>query len=122
MSLYAVQVLTGQEAEVCRRLADCRIATLLPQERRLIRRGGAWREEPYTLFRGYVFVDTEAPLPIYYTVRGPAGRFAPARRRGGQKQRDFGCENGRKWRSIPRKTRVCRQHRLIAPFNTFNFV
>ena len=41
MSLYAVQVLTGQEAEVCRRLADCRIATLLPQERRLIRRGGA---------------------------------------------------------------------------------
>ena len=155
------------------------------------RRGGAWREEPYTLFRGYVFVDTEAPLPIYYTVRGQdgvmrwlgaspgtpealslaeavnirwlagqdlrpstarevmpgvlgfvdgplaqlsdrivrvdrhdlrGGRFAPARRRGGQKQRDFGCENGRKWRSIPRKTRVCRQHRLIAPFNTFNFV
>lgn len=73
MSLYAVQVLTGQEAEVCRRLADCRIATLLPQERRLIRRGGAWREEPYTLFRGYVFVDTEAPLPIYYTVRGQDG-------------------------------------------------
>ena len=31
MSLYAVQVLTGQEAEVCRRLADRRIATLLPQ-------------------------------------------------------------------------------------------
>ena len=58
MSLYAVQVLTGQEAEVCRRLADRRIATLLPQERRLIRRGGAWREEPYTLFRGYVFVET----------------------------------------------------------------
>lgn len=28
MSLYAVQVLTGQEAEVCRRLADRRIATL----------------------------------------------------------------------------------------------
>ena len=73
MSLYAVQVLTGQEAEVCRRLADRRIATLLPQERRLIRRGGAWREEPYTLFRGYVFVDTEAPLPIYYTVRGQDG-------------------------------------------------
>ena len=64
MSLYAVQVLTGQEAEVCRRLADRRIATLLPQERRLIRRGGAWREEPYTQLRGYVFVDTEAPLPI----------------------------------------------------------
>lgn len=218
MSLYAVQVLTGQEAEVCRRLADRRIATLLPQERRLIRRGGAWREEPYTLFRGYVFVDTEAPLPIYYTVRGQDGvmrwlgaspgtpealslaeavnirwlagqdlRPSTARevmpgvlgfvdgplaqlsdrivrvdrhdRRavvalpiggeakeftltftiqetadcgaagsprpavcGGQKQRDFGCENGRKWRSIPRKTRVCRQHRLIAPFNTFNFV
>ena len=54
-------------------MADRRIATLLPQERRLIRRGGAWREEPYTLFRGYVFVDTEAPLPIYYTVRGQDG-------------------------------------------------
>ena len=48
MSLYAVQVLTGQEAEVCRRLADRRIATLLPQERRLILRGGAWLDdEPY---------------------------------------------------------------------------
>lgn len=92
MSLYAVQVLTGQEAEVCRRLADRRIATLLPQERRLIRRGGAWREEPYTLFRGYVFVDTEAPLPIYYTVRGQDGVM---RWLGGKPRHAGGTEPGR---------------------------
>lgn len=73
MSLYAVQVLTGQEAEVCRKLTERGIAALLPQERRLIRRGGAWREEVYTLFRGYVFIDTPAPLAIYYTVRGQNG-------------------------------------------------
>lgn len=73
MSLYAVQVLTGQEAEVCRRLADRRIATLLPQERRLIRRGGAWREEPYTLFRGMCLWT---PKPRCPSIIRYAGRTA----------------------------------------------
>lgn len=73
MSLYAVQTLTGRETEVHGKLTEQGIQALLPQERRLIRRGGAWREQVYPLFRGYVFIETDNPLPIYYTVRRQDG-------------------------------------------------
>ena len=50
MSMYALQVMTGMEAEITRKLRGKGVDAKCPQERRMIRRGGKWQEQLYTLF------------------------------------------------------------------------
>ena len=44
-----------------------------PQERRMIRRGGKWQEQLYTLFPSYIFVSTPDVYRVYYAVRHEDG-------------------------------------------------
>ena len=50
MSMYALQVMTGMEAEITQKLRGKGVDARCPQERRMIRRGGKWQEQLYTLF------------------------------------------------------------------------
>ncbi len=56
MSMYALQVMTGMEAEITQKLRGKGVDARCPQERRMIRRGGKWQEQLYTLFPSYIFV------------------------------------------------------------------
>ena len=44
MSMYALQVMTGMEAEITQKLRGKGVDARCPQERRMIRRGGKWQE------------------------------------------------------------------------------
>ena len=50
MSMYALQVMTGMEAEITQKLRGKGVDARCPQERRMIRRGAKWQEQLYTLF------------------------------------------------------------------------
>ena len=58
MSMYALQVMTGMEAEITRKRRGKGVDARCLQERRMIRRGGKWQEQLYTLFPSYIFVST----------------------------------------------------------------
>ena len=73
MSMYALQVMTGMEAEITRNLRKKGVDAQCPQERRMIRRGGKWQEQLYTLFPSYIFVTTPDVYRIYYAVRNEDG-------------------------------------------------
>ena len=45
MSMYALQVMTGMEAEITRKLRGKGVDARCLQERRMIRRGGKWQEQ-----------------------------------------------------------------------------
>ena len=67
---YVLQVLTGEEHEVEKQLKVRGVQTLIPIENRIIRRGGKWITEQYTVFPGYVFVKIEYSYGLYYTLSG----------------------------------------------------
>jgi transcriptional antiterminator NusG len=71
--IYVLQVMTGQEKELCGKLQRSGVDAICPQETRLIRRGGAWRKELRTIFPSYLFIKSENPLRIYYTARNQNG-------------------------------------------------
>lgn len=73
MSMYALQVMTGMEAEITRKLRGKGVDARCPQERRMIRRGGKWQEQLYTLFPSYIFVSTPDVYRVYYAVRHEDG-------------------------------------------------
>lgn len=74
MSMYALQVMTGMEAEITQKLRGKGVDARCPQERRMIRRGGKWQEQLYTLFPSYIFV-TE-PVEFHtVTVPDEAGDY-----------------------------------------------
>ena len=73
MSMYALQVMTGMEAEITRKLRGKGVDAKCPQERRMIRRGGKWQEQLYTLFPSYIFVNTPDVYRVYYAVRHEDG-------------------------------------------------
>ena len=66
MSMYALQVMTGMEAEITQKLRGKGVDARCPQERRMIRRGGKWQEQLYTLFPSYIFVSTPDVYRVYY--------------------------------------------------------
>lgn len=68
MSMYALQVMTGMEAEITRKLRGKGVDARCLQERRVIRRGGKWQEQLYTLFPSYIFVSTPDVYRVYYAV------------------------------------------------------
>lgn len=63
MSMYALQVMTGMEAEITQKLCGKGVDARCPQERRMIRRGGKWQEQLYTLFPSYIFVQCSC-IPV----------------------------------------------------------
>lgn len=65
MSMYALQVMTGMEAEITQKLRGKGVDARCPQERRMIRRGGKWQEQLYTLFPSYIFVSTPEALSAH---------------------------------------------------------
>ena len=73
MSMYALQVMTGMEAEITRKLRGKGVDARCLQERRMIRRGGKWQEQLYTLFPSYIFVSTPDVYRVYYAVRHEDG-------------------------------------------------
>lgn len=73
MPMYVLQVMTGQETDITAALRRDGLQAYCPQETRMVRRGGQWHEELYTLFRSYVFVQTPDVLRCYYAVRGKTG-------------------------------------------------
>ena len=73
MSMYALQVMTGMEAEITQKLRGKGVDARCPQERRMIRRGGKWQEQLYPLFPSYIFVSTPDVYRVYYAVRHEDG-------------------------------------------------
>lgn len=73
MSMYVLQVMTGMEAEITQKLRGKGVDARCPQERRMIRRGGKWQEQLYTLFPSYIFVSTPDVYRVYYAVRHEDG-------------------------------------------------
>lgn len=67
--VYVLQVLTGREEEIARKLQEEGIKSLLPRERRLIRTRGSWTEKVYCLIPGYVFVEMTYTAENYYRVK-----------------------------------------------------
>lgn len=68
--VYVLQVLTGKEEEVARKLQEEGIKSLLPRERRLIRTRGSWTEKVYCLIPGYVFMEMMTyTAENYYRVK-----------------------------------------------------
>ena len=67
--VYVLQVLTGKEEEVARKLQEEGIKSLLPRERRLIRTRGSWTEKVYCLIPGYVFLEMTYTAENYYRVK-----------------------------------------------------
>ena len=56
---YVIQVKTGEESGIARRLKNQAIRAEVPIENRPIRSGGAWTKKEYILFPGYVFLDMD---------------------------------------------------------------
>ena len=73
MSMYALQVIGGQEVEIMQKLRRKGVDARCPQECRMIRRGGSWQEQLYTLFPSYLFVSTPDVYRVYYAVRNEEG-------------------------------------------------
>lgn len=73
MSMYVLQVLTGQETEIRSCLEDIGIVAYVPQEVYTIRSGGAWKEQIKTLFPSYVFVALDLVHKDYYRIRQISG-------------------------------------------------
>ena len=73
---YVIQVKTGEESGIARRLKNQAIRAEVPIENRPIRSGGAWTKKEYILFPGYVFLDMDFTARNYYRVNG--SEFFPA--------------------------------------------
>ena len=73
MSMYVLQVRTGQEERLVERLRRRGVEARCPQERRMVRRGGKWQSRLYTIFPGYLFLSCEDPVRIYHIVSRQSG-------------------------------------------------
>lgn len=57
--IHALQVVTGEEEAVLRRLSGLKTKFYFPKAKRQIRRGGKWRLEEHAVMPGYLFAETE---------------------------------------------------------------
>jgi transcription antitermination factor NusG len=69
MAWYVLQVKTGDETLVRDKLIEYGFSSLVPQENRIVRKGGSWESKIYTLFSGYVFIECNFDAKTYYTVK-----------------------------------------------------
>ena len=74
---YVLQVKTGQESAVRDELQTMNILAIVPKEKSLIRKGGAWNRKETVLFPSYVFLNLDYNADNYYKVKGiaPVIRF-----------------------------------------------
>lgn len=70
---YVIQVKTGEESGIARKLKNQAIRAEVPIENRPIRSGGAWTKKEYILFPGYVFLDMDFTARNYYRVKEVPG-------------------------------------------------
>lgn len=70
---YVIQVKTGEESGIARRLKNQAIRAEVPIENRPTRSGGAWTKKEYILFPGYVFLDMDFTARNYYRVKEVPG-------------------------------------------------
>lgn len=70
---YVLSVKTGREASLLDVLRPLGFPAIVPQERRMVRKGGGWTTKDYTMFPGYVFINLEYNAENYYSVRGLPG-------------------------------------------------
>ncbi len=70
---YVIQVKTGEEETIAKKLREHGIKALVPKENRIIRSGGSWGHKEYVLFTGYVFMDMRFSAENYYLVKGIPG-------------------------------------------------
>lgn len=68
MEWYVLQVITGKEEAVSNRLMQKQLTALVPKEQRLIRSGGQWHKQLYTLFPGYVFIKMDYTISVFYQI------------------------------------------------------
>ena len=65
---YVIQVKTGEESGIARKLKNQAIRAEVPIENRPIRSGGAWTKKEYILFPGYVFLDMDFTARNYHCI------------------------------------------------------
>lgn len=70
---YVIQVMSGKETDIARKLEEQGIRALVPKENRLIRSGGSWIYKEYILFSSYVFLDMTYNAENYYKVKNLPG-------------------------------------------------
>lgn len=70
---YVLQVKTGTEIDIAAELQKRGYWAVVPVENRLIRRGGAWIQQPYVVFTGYVFIYVDYNWAKYYAMSGIKG-------------------------------------------------
>lgn len=70
---YVLQVTSGKEEQVAKRLNSRGFSTIVPIENRIIRNGGKWVQRQYIVFDGYVFVCMNYSWSKYYAMSGING-------------------------------------------------
>lgn len=70
---YVLQVQTGKETDILKRLESRGIKAVVPVENRLIRKGGKWIQQEYVVFAGYVFIYLCYDWCKYYAMSGIPG-------------------------------------------------
>ena len=73
MSIYVLQVRSGKEEAVCKRLQSAGISAFVPRKKMFLRRGGTWTEEIRLIFPQYVFVQMQRNLENYRLIRHTEG-------------------------------------------------
>lgn len=73
MSIYVLQVRSGKEEAVCKRLKAAEIDAFVPMKKIFIRRGGKWHEKTGLIFPQYVFVQMQRNLENYRLIRHTDG-------------------------------------------------
>ena len=73
MSIYVLQVRSGKEEAVCKRLQSAGISAFVPRKKMFLRRGGIWHEEIRLIFPQYVFVKMQRSLENYRLIRHTEG-------------------------------------------------
>lgn len=70
---YVIQVTTGNEVDIAKRIREAGMKAVVPRENKLIRKGGEWNKKEYTLFSGYIFLDIEFNAENYYKLKAIPG-------------------------------------------------
>lgn len=70
---YVIQVSTGSEVDIAKRIREAGMKAVVPRENKLIRKGGEWNKKEYTLFPGYIFLDIDFNAENYYKLKAIPG-------------------------------------------------
>lgn len=73
MNWYVLQVLTGKEEEIARKLGQRGIESLVPKEHITLHKGGEWLNQTRLLLPGYVLIHTNYSPTCYYTFHAILG-------------------------------------------------